>query len=84
MQKSKAAVPFTPRVKRTLLTAQKEARELNHAYVGTEHVLLGLLAENDGVASRVLERLGLCLSQTRQEILKELDPNRKGEQPSQG
>jgi ATP-dependent Clp protease ATP-binding subunit ClpC len=76
--------PFTPRVKRVLVIAHKEARELNHTYVGTEHVLLGLLAERDGVAARVLEGFGLRLSQTRQEILKELDPNlHEGDQPSQ-
>ncbi len=68
-------IPFTPRVKTVLVTAQKEARSLCHTYVGTEHILIGLLCENDGVARRVLERFGLSVSQTRREILKELDPN---------
>ena len=78
-------IPFTPRVKTVLVTAQKEARSLNHTYVGTEHILLGLLCETDGVAARVLEGFGLGVSQTRQEILKELDPNfLGGGEPSQG
>ena len=68
-------IPFTPRLKTVLVTAQKEARSLCHTYVGTEHILLGLLCENEGVAGRVLESFGLDVSQTRQEILKELDPN---------
>jgi ATP-dependent Clp protease ATP-binding subunit ClpC len=48
-------IPFTPRVKAALITAHQEARALNHSYVGTEHVLLGLLGEKDGVAARVLK-----------------------------
>ena len=77
-------IPFTPRVKAALVTAHKEARALNHAYVGTEHVLLGLLAESDGVAARVLEGFGVHASQTRQEMLKELVPNfDEGDQASQ-
>jgi hypothetical protein len=68
-------IPYTPRVKKVLALATKEARALNHTYVGTEHILLGLLAEGDGVAARVLKNLGLDIVKTRQEILKELDPN---------
>ena len=68
-------IPYTPRVKRVLALATKEARTLNHTYVGTEHVLLGLLREGDGVAARVLKNLDVNIEQTRQEILKELDPN---------
>ena len=68
-------VPYTPRVKKVLALASKEARTLNHTYVGTEHILLGLLAEGDGVAGKVLKNLGVDLVKTRQEILKELDPN---------
>ena len=70
-----ALPPFTPRVKKVLALAAKEARALNHTYVGTEHILLGLLAEGDGVAARVLKNLGVDIEQTRQEVLKELDPN---------
>src|SRR5262249_3332706 len=53
-------IPFTPRVKTVLVTAHKEARSLSHTYVGTEHVLLGLLHESEGVAARVLKGFGLC------------------------
>ena len=58
-----------------LALAAKEAKALNHTYVGTEHILLGLLREGDGVAARVLKNLDVDIEQTRQEILKELDPN---------
>ena len=52
-QKMTGHIPYTPRVKKVLALAAKEARELNHTYVGTEHILLGLLREGDGVAARV-------------------------------
>src|SRR2546426_648341 len=68
-------IPYTPRVKKVLALAAKERKELNHTYVGTEHILLGLLREGDGIAGRVLQQLGVELDRTRQEILKELDPN---------
>jgi|APTNR8051073442_1049403.scaffolds.fasta_scaffold00052_56 ATP-dependent Clp protease ATP-binding subunit ClpC len=68
-------LPFTPRVKKVLALASSEARALNHAYVGTEHILLGLLREGEGVASRVLRNLQVDLEKTRVEIMKELDPN---------
>ncbi len=74
-QKMMGNIPYTPRVKKVLALAQKEARALNHTYVGTEHILLGLLREGDGVAARVLKNLDVDIEQTRQEILKELDPN---------
>src|SRR6476620_3517129 len=67
--------PYTPRVKKVLSLAAKEAKGLNHTYVGTEHILLGLLREGDGVAARVLKNMDVDIEQTRQEILKELDPN---------
>src|SRR6266480_863567 len=66
-------VPYTPRVKKVLALAGKEAKALNHSYVGTEHILLGLLREGEGVAARVLKSLDI--ERTRNEILKELDPN---------
>ena len=50
-------VPYTPRVKKVLSLAGKEAKSLNHSYVGTEHILLGLLREGEGVAARVLKSL---------------------------
>ncbi|CAB4244536.1 Chaperone protein ClpB [Methylacidimicrobium sp. AP8] len=68
-------IPYTPRVKKVLALAQKEAKGLNHSYVGTEHILLGLLREGEGVAARVLKNLEIDLERVRNEILKELDPN---------
>src|SRR6202046_5084149 len=68
-------IPYTPRVKKVLALAGKEAKALNHSYVGTEHILLGLLREGEGVAARVLKSLNVDLARTRNEILKELDPN---------
>jgi ATP-dependent Clp protease ATP-binding subunit ClpC len=67
--------PYTPRMKRVMARAKKEAENLHHTYVGTEHLLLGLLGEGDGVAVRVLRALDVDIEQARQEILKELDPN---------
>ena len=68
-------IPYTPRVKKVLTLAGKEAKSLNHSYVGTEHILLGLLREGEGVAARVLKNLEIDIERTRNEILKELDPN---------
>src|SRR5918996_1282575 len=84
-------VPYTPRVKKVLALAGKEAKALNHSYVGTEHILLGLLREGEGVAARVLKSLEVDIERTRNEILKELDPNftppeseQEGGEPSPG
>ncbi len=68
-------IPYTPRVKQVLALANKEAKALNHSYVGTEHILLGLLREGDGVAARVLRSLDVDIERCRNEILIELDPN---------
>jgi len=68
-------VPYTPRVKKVLALAGKEAKSLNHSYVGTEHILLGLLREGEGVAARVLKSLDVDVDRCRNEILSELDPN---------
>ena len=68
-------IPYTPRVKKVLALASKEAKALNHSYVGTEHLLLGLLREGEGVAAQVLRTLDVNLEKARNEILKELDPN---------
>src|SRR6201988_2130820 len=68
-------IPYTPRVKKVLALAGKEAQALHHSYVGTEHILLGLLREGEGVAARVLKSLEVDPIRTRNEILKELDPN---------
>src|SRR5580700_944968 len=63
-------MPFTPRVKKVLVLAGKEAKALNHSYVGTEHILLGLLREGDGIAARVFKSLEVDPARTRNEILK--------------
>src|ERR1700682_2102000 len=68
-------IPYTPRVKKVLALAGKEAKALNHSYVGTEHILLGLLKEGEGVAARVLRSLEVDIERTKTEIQKELDPN---------
>ena len=73
-------IPYTPRVKKVLALAGKEAKALNHSYVGTEHILLGLLREGEGVAARVLRSLEVDIDRCRSEILSELDPNFTGEQ----
>jgi len=86
-QKMIGNIPYTPRVKKVIALAQKEAKNLNHTYVGTEHLLLGLLREGDGVAAKVLRALDVDIEQCRQEILKELDPNfaaQPGEETAQG
>ena len=62
-------LPQTPRAKKVLEYAIEEARNLNHNYVGTEHLLLGLLREQDGVAAQVLVNLGLKLEEVREEVL---------------
>mgnify|MGYP000448134433 CR=1 FL=1 len=71
----KSQIPFTPRVKKVLMLSEKEAHILNHTYVGTEHLLLGLLKEGGGTAARVLQNLNVDIEHTRHEILSEIDPN---------
>jgi ATP-dependent Clp protease ATP-binding subunit ClpA len=66
---------FTPRVQKVLLLAAEEAKALNHTYVGTEHILLGLLRNGDGAAALLLKDMGIGAGQTRQEILRGLDAN---------
>ena len=73
--KISGSVAYTPRVKKVLALANKEAKSLNHSYVGTEHLLLGLLREGEGIAARVLQRLEVDIQSTRNEILAEIDPN---------
>ena len=77
-QKLAGNIPYTPRVKKVLELSKKEAKALHHTYVGTEHILLGLLREGEGVAARVLKNLDIDIDQCRQEILHELDPNFEG------
>ena len=93
VEKLAAAVPgqrlsgpmaLTPRVMKVLALAQREAKALNHTYVGTEHLLLGLLREGEGVAARVLKNHGADIEQMRREVLKELDPNLTSHQTPAG
>ncbi len=77
-------IPYTPRVKKVLALAGKEAKALQHSYVGTEHILLGLLREGEGVAARVLKSLEVDIERTRNEILKELDPNFAPQEEGEG
>ena len=59
---------FTDRARRVVVLAQDEARMLNHDYIGTEHLLLGLIGEGEGVAARALESLGISLDALRQQV----------------
>lgn len=79
-QKMIGNIPYTPRVKKVLALAAEEAKALYHSFIGTEHILLGLLREGGGVAARILKNHGLELEKTREEILKELNPH--GQPPS--
>ncbi len=72
---------FTPRARRTIVRAQEEARDLGHNYIGTEHVLLGLLGVPDGVAARALDRFEISLSGVRDEVRARV---RAGGEPVQG
>tara|TARA_B110000467_G_scaffold42665_1_gene39245 strand:+ start:234 stop:2723 length:2490 start_codon:yes stop_codon:yes gene_type:complete len=78
-QKLAGNIPYTPRVKKVLELSKKEAKALHHTYVGTEHILLGLLREGEGVAARVLKTLDIDIDLCRQKILHELDPNFEGD-----
>src|SRR5215468_2498377 len=62
-------IPFTPRAKKVLELAVEEAQNMGHNYVGTEHLLLGLIREEEGVAARVLENLGVRLDVVREEVI---------------
>jgi len=74
-------LPQTPRAKKVIEYAIEEARNLNHNYVGTEHLLLGLLREHDGVAAQVLMNLGLKLEEVREEVLNLLGAGTDAESP---
>jgi ATP-dependent Clp protease ATP-binding subunit ClpA len=62
-------IPFTPRAKKVLELSLREALQLGHEYIGTEHILLGLIREGDGVAAQVLVRLGADLNRVRQQVI---------------
>jgi ATP-dependent Clp protease ATP-binding subunit ClpC len=74
-------IPFTPRAKKVLELSLRESRQLGHDYIGTEHILLGLLREGEGVASQVLVRLGADLNRVRQQVI-ELLHGHRGEEPA--
>ena len=89
VRKGKATIalgelPYTSRAKKVLEYAMAEARELNHSYVGTEHLLLGLLREEKGIAAQVLNSLGVSLEEARAETLKLLGSDVSPSQPSGG
>src|SRR5213083_1658717 len=77
-------LPQTPRAKKVLEYSMEEARNLNHNYVGTEHLLLGLLREQEGVAAQVLMNLGLKLEEVREEVLNLLGHGIEGESSERG
>ena len=62
-------IAYTPRAKKVIELSMDEARKLGHTYVGTEHILLGLIREGEGVAARVLNNLGVSLNKARQQVL---------------
>ena len=68
-------IPYTPRVKKVIALAQKEARALNHVHVSTEHMLLGLLSEGNGAAAKILQSFNVNLERARKEVLRQSDPN---------
>ena len=73
-------IPMTPRVKKVLVLAEKESKKLGHTYVGTEHILLGLIKEGDGIAALTLKKFGADYDEVLEQISKELDPNHKPEE----
>ncbi|MFM7869125.1 MAG: Clp protease N-terminal domain-containing protein, partial [Planctomycetaceae bacterium] len=74
-------LPQTPRAKKVIEYGMDEARNLNHNYVGTEHLLLGLLREQEGVAAQVLMNLGLKLEDVRDEVLNLLGHGMESAEP---
>ncbi|HEX2267111.1 MAG TPA: ATP-dependent Clp protease ATP-binding subunit, partial [Actinomycetota bacterium] len=83
-------IPFTPRAKKVLELSLREALQLGHNYIGTEHILLGLIREGEGVAAQVLQKLGADLNRVRQQVIQLLqgytgkDGGQPGEQAPQG
>ena len=74
-------IPFTPRAKKVLELSLREALQLGHNYIGTEHILLGLIREGEGVAAQVLKKLGAELSQVRQTVIKLISNSDEGKKP---
>ena len=76
-------IPFTPRAKKVLELSLREALQLGHNYIGTEHILLGLIREGEGVAAQVLVKLGADLNRVRQQVLQQLSGS-AGREPAEG
>ncbi|OIJ17112.1 ATP-dependent Clp protease ATP-binding subunit ClpC [Anaerobacillus alkalilacustris] len=77
-------IHYTPRAKKVIELSMDEARKLGHSYVGTEHILLGLIREGEGVAARVLNNLGVSLNKARQQVLQLLGSNETSSSSQQG
>jgi ATP-dependent Clp protease ATP-binding subunit ClpA len=76
-------IPFTPRAKKVLELSLREATQLGHNYIGTEHILLGLIREGEGVAAQVLVKLGADLSRVRQQVIQLLSGYAGGKAPAE-
>jgi len=77
-------LPFTPRAKKVLELSLEEASQLSHNYIGTEHLLLGLIRENEGIAAQVLMNLGIKLDEVREEVLEFLGASESNEEDNDG
>ena len=75
-------IPFTPRAKKVLELSLREALQLGHNYIGTEHILLGLIREGEGVAAQVLVKLGADLNRVRQQVIQLLSGYQQGKEPA--
>jgi len=75
-------IPFTPRAKKVLELSLREALQLGHNYIGTEHILLGLLREGEGVAAQVLVRLGADLNRVRRQVIHLVQGAKGGDRPT--
>src|SRR5438876_1512638 len=75
-------IPFTPRAKKVLELSLREALQLGHNYIGTEHILLGLIREGEGVAAQVLVKLGADLNRVRQQVIQLLHGYSQGKEPA--
>lgn len=73
--KVQGTVPFTPRLKKVIILAAKEAKSMNYNFIGTEHLLLALLREGESVAALILKNMKIDVEQVRKEVIKALDPN---------
>ncbi|MGH2729564.1 MAG: Clp protease N-terminal domain-containing protein, partial [Actinomycetota bacterium] len=77
-------IPFTPRAKKVLELSLREALQLGHNYIGTEHILLGLIREGEGVAAQVLVKLGADLGRVRQQVIQLLSGYSGSKEPAGG